>query len=283
MNLKHWAGRWESEISYSVKPTSLERYDKGLNHILEFLGPLHPKDVYRVDIRGYVVHRQKQGIHPQTIKQELTIGAMFYNWLIENEIVEYGHNPFSKVKGPKVPDFKTRALTKEELSKLWAAVKTPQQRLVLMLGILTPLDGHTMAKLHKSNFDFDRKQLVCTRGKTGKQLLLPVGKELLDLVATLPDGPLFPRACYHRYPSRKLSTLFARLAKKALGRNPGLHSLRHTFATDALRNGTDLRTVQALLGHSNIITTARYLTPADTETVRGFLETRLDFTHEQGL
>jgi|SRR5581483_9783313 len=275
MNLRFWAGKYEASLATTVRRDTRERYGIALNHILEYLGPLHPKDVFKIDAKNYMAHRLSKGLAPNTVRQEILVGCAFYNWLIENEVVEYGHNPFSRVKKPRAPEPLRRALSKDTLAKLWAAAEKKSDLVMLSVALLTPLNAKTIAMLQKSNFDFERKQLVCERSKTGVALILPVADELLELVASLPEGPLFPKVILDRRPGSVLSRRFAVLAKKALGFNPGLHALRHTFATDALQSGVDIRTVQALLGHKSIMTTARYLAPADTESVRGFLETRL--------
>ncbi|HZS27545.1 MAG TPA: tyrosine-type recombinase/integrase, partial [Candidatus Angelobacter sp.] len=63
----------------------------------------------------------------------------------------------------------------------------------------------------------------------------------------------------------------ALLMKAGIANRKGLHVGRHTFATQMLRKGADLRTVQALLGHRDISVTARYLQPAELESTRNLV------------
>jgi site-specific recombinase XerD len=103
------------------------------------------------------------------------------------------------------------------------------------------------------------------QGKGRKDRYVPLAKRLLVVLreywkAARPEGYLFPG----RKPGRHLSetTVYGickRAAKDAgLKKNIYTHTLRHSFATHHLENGTDVRTIQVLLGHKNLNTTAVY-------------------------
>jgi len=107
-------------------------------------------------------------------------------------------------------------------------------------------------------------------GKGGKdrQTLLPA--KLLDLLrcywrSQRPTGWLFPRSDSTRPIAPKILFLACRKAAQRAGISKPVHphSLRHAFATHLLEAGVNLRTIQILLGHANLETTARYLHVAD--------------------
>src|ERR1700687_1092056 len=127
-----------------------------------------------------------------------------------------------------------------------------------------------VTQLKASDIDSVRNVLWVRRGKGRKdrQALLPL--RLLELLRCYgrtrrPTGWLFPGAD----PTRPISPKAVFLACRKAGRKAGLakpvhpHLLRHAFATHLLDAGVNLRTIQILLGHANLETTARYLQVAD--------------------
>jgi site-specific recombinase XerD len=127
-----------------------------------------------------------------------------------------------------------------------------------------------VTQLQVSDVDSARKVVRIRHGKGGKdrQTLLPA--KLLDLLrcywrSRRPTGWLFPSADSTRPIAPKVVFLACRKAAQRAGISKPVHphSLRHAFATHLLEDGVNLRTIQILLGHANLETTARYLHVAD--------------------
>jgi site-specific recombinase XerD len=172
------------------------------------------------------------------------------------------------------------ALTPEQLATFYVVIErtTEPVRTILRLLPRTGLRISEMCNLHRRNltkrsgiwgFQF--------RGKRDDERFVPLGKAARHALKAYmdkskPDGWLFTG-----YAGGPIGPAAVRKVTRRLrADNPVLgdltpHVLRHTFATHALRNGADLRTVQALLGHKNIQTTARYLHP-DAGMLRGAVE-----------
>jgi len=124
------------------------------------------------------------------------------------------------------------------------------------------------------DIDLENRQLL-VRGKGDKQRMVPLTEQAVEAIrAYLPHRTnsqcrrLFVSA-YGGHPiqGRVVNAMLAGTVRKAGLEGQGItpHKLRHTFATHLIRHGTDIRTVQELLGHSDIQTTARYL-HSDTRT-----------------
>ena len=124
------------------------------------------------------------------------------------------------------------------------------------------------------DLDLEQRQLLF-RGKGGKQRVVPLTEQAVAAIqdylrhrVKTASRHLFVSANGgHGIQGRIVNRILNRVVKKAglQGRGITPHTLRHTFATHLIRNGTDIRTVQELLGHSDIQTTARYL-HSDTRT-----------------
>ena len=123
-----------------------------------------------------------------------------------------------------------------------------------------------VTRLRVADIDSQRMVLRIRQAKGQKDRFVVLSPRLLKLLreywkAVRPSGFLFPGA----RPDRPLtSAAVHRVCRAArercgLGKHVTVHTMRHSFATHLLEDGTDLRTIQILLGHRSLSTTARYL------------------------
>lgn len=149
------------------------------------------------------------------------------------------------------------AATAEYLQRLRATV--PVFQALLFTGCRL---GEILA-LRWSDVDFNRNTLTVVQQKTGKQKVLPIETELRVLLASFPRGigqaRVFLRGNAQPFSTIEVQRAFA-VARKLSGIRPALtpHSLRHTFASWLAISGQPLRTIQELLGHSDVRMTIRY-------------------------
>ena len=161
-------------------------------------------------------------------------------------------------------------LSREEVTKLLESSRNLRHRTLLATMYGCGLRVAEVAQLKVTDIDSARNLLWVRRGKGRKdrQTLLPT--KLLELLRTYwrtkrPRHRLFPGAD----PTGPISAKAIFLACRKAAQTAGLakpvhpHSLRHAFATHLLEAGVNLRTIQILLGHANLETTARYLHVAD--------------------
>ncbi len=234
------------------------------------------------DLSGWIRDMARQGYAPATLARKMSSLRHFFRFLFEEG--ERQDNPAAKLENPRtrrdIPD----VLSREDLAHLLASC-ADDERLTCLVELLygAGLRASELVSLKLGTLPRRKGKRWVTRdiiirGKGGKERLCPLGppalKALSDWLAEreahLPKGSLARgRAQPFLFPSRgksghltrrRLGQLLAELATEA-GLEPARvhpHALRHAYATHLLQGGADLRSVQMLLGHSDIATTQIY-------------------------
>lgn len=174
----------------------------------------------------------------------------------------------------KAPDYSVRktrklptVLTQEEVWHIINATDNMKHRLLLMTTYSAGLRASEVAVLKAKDIDSKRMLIKVEDGKGGKDrytlLSVRLLKELRHYYRTCrPKTYLFPSS----YKGRKIlsyesiRSIYEKARKKAgIKKGPGLHTLRHSFATHLLEAGYDIRKIQVLMGHNSLTTTMIYL------------------------
>ena len=170
---------------------------------------------------------------------------------------------FVSVKMPKKEKRLPEVLTKDEVRALIDSCDTLKSRLILSLLYSSGLRVSEIVSLKKDDLDFGEKTGWVRRGKGGKDRLFVFSSELSEDLKSFADGKggeykfVFSR-------DKPLTTRNIQKIIKGCRLRAGLkkkvtpHTLRHSFATHLLENGTDIRIIQAMLGHSSLSTTQVY-------------------------
>ena len=161
-------------------------------------------------------------------------------------------------------------LSREEVSRLINAAGTLFRRTLLMTLYGTGMRRAELAHLKVSDIDSQRMIVRVVAGKGGKDRDLPLSPALLEILREYwrwrkPRLYLFPTRTCRRRLDQPISDKTVWIACSEAARQAGIskrvtpHTLRHSWATHLLEAGTDLRTIQVLLGHGDLETTAQYL------------------------
>jgi integrase/recombinase XerD len=172
--------------------------------------------------------------------------------------------PFPKV-GRKLP----KILSQVEVTRLINASSGLFQRTLLMVLYGTGMRRAEVARLKIADIDSQRMVIHVVDGKGHKDRDLPLSPVLLETLRAYwrwlkPRTYLFPsrlhRACEQPISDKVIWLACRNAGKKAgIGKRSNPHLIRHSYATRLLEAGTDLRSIQLLLGHEDLETTARYL------------------------
>jgi integrase/recombinase XerD len=160
-------------------------------------------------------------------------------------------------------------LSREEVSRLINAAGTLFRRTLLMTLYGTGMRRAELAHLKVRDIDSQRMIIRVVAGKGGKDRDLPLSPALLEILREYwrwrkPTLYLFPTRTYRRRLDQPISDKTVWIACSEAARRAGIskrvtpHTLRHSWATHLLEAGTDLRTIQVLLGHGDLETTAQY-------------------------
>ncbi len=184
------------------------------------------------------------------------------------------HDLAAEVWHLKEPQKLPPVLSPEEVKRILAMATNLKARAMLTLAYGCGLRAGEVVRLRAGDIDSEQGiiRIVQSKGRKDRHVMLPA--EVLELLRqwwkarpTEQDAGiapeqrwLFPGRDEHRpLTTRQFSRLFKEVAKAAgLRKTLSLHSLRHSFATHLLERGTDIRIIQALLGHDKLETTARY-------------------------
>jgi integrase/recombinase XerD len=162
-------------------------------------------------------------------------------------------------------------LSADEVARFFAAVPSLKHRTALMTAYAAGLRVSEVVRLKIADIDSSRMLLRVDQGKGGRDRYIMLSPQLLVVLRaywreTRPAHWLFPGQDDSRPLDPSVLQWACRKARSAakLGKPVTVHTLRHSFATHLLEAGTDIRIIQALLGHRDLSTTARYTQVAAT-------------------
>lgn len=249
----------------------------GQEHIHEGLVDINSEVVRRFrvylsqlpDGKGSTLSRKTQGYHAIAIRS-------FLKWLIKND---YKVLSPEKIDLPKIPERQVKFLSGDQVDRLLnspslSTIQGKRDKAILEVLFSTGLRVSELTKLDRDKIDLDRREFGIV-GKGGKARVVFLSTRASEWIQKYlnerPDhySPLFIRHKGKIDPStpsekmrltprsvQRMIKKYARKIKLPVEVTP--HVLRHSFATDLLMAGADLRSVQEMLGHKNVSTTQIY-------------------------
>lgn len=245
----------------NLSPGTIDQRRRVLTRLHRHAGT-HPKNATTAQLLAFRERLTRMGkpFDPASIAAELSHLTEFYRWLILEGLRD--DDPTVRVPRPQVPRRLPRPISEHLLNR---AVSTAPERVApwLMLAAGAGLRACEIAPISASDLWWSHAPPVIEvrRGKGGNPRYVPIAPALAPVLRRLPHrGWLFERRDGNVGPTPP--HIVSRLSNEHLARQGipfTLHSLRHRFATQALRaSGGDLRAVQELMGHASIASTTIY-------------------------
>jgi len=239
---------------------------------------LLPGEVRPEDIKLYLEKLQKiTGCSRSSAVQCISALKNFYRFGFPS----VDANPADKIPFPKKEKKYPDILSKEEVKSIISAVTNKKHKFLLLLTYSGGLRVSEVVRLRKTDLDFGRNLIHIRQAKGGKDRYVMLAEKVKAYFKEYQEDFiikewLFPGANPGTHLSvRSAQMVFNRARDKAgITKNVSLHSLRHAFATHLLEDGTDLRYIQELLGHSSSRTTEIYthVTRTDIKNIKSPLD-----------
>ena len=280
--LKNFENYLKNVRKYSLN--TINSYISDINIFLEYLHiqKLNYKDVNHEVIRSYLKYLDEKKYKNSSINRILSSLNDYYNYLTKCKVTKY--NYFEDINRPRKEKRLPNFINYSEYMSLLATVEKEENeflkaRNLLLLEILfdTGLRVSEAVNIEINNIN-KKEQSIKVLGKGNKERIVYYGdyaknylEDYLNLrrnINIVDKEYLFLNKNYTRLTRRGVEYLISDISKKALLRQKiSPHTLRHSFATEMLNNGCDIRSVQELLGHKSLSTTGIY-THVTNEVVR---------------
>lgn len=277
------------EIEKNKSPKTLENYGRYLDRFLQFAKIDDINQLSEELIRKYRLFLNRlqstKGESLKKVTQNYHIIAIrnFLKYLAKTGVKTV---PAERVELGKQEDREVTFLQSDELARLFDAPKgtnldTLRDKAILTMLFSTGMRVSELCSLNRDEIDLKRGELS-VRGKGSKIRLVFISDDTRKNIQTyLQKRPDVDTALFIRIPKTKTFSKDSdlrltprsvqRIIKKysiragIVGKKISPHTLRHSFATDLLRNGADIRSVQAMLGHASVTTTQIYTHVTDKQ------------------
>ncbi|HET7302287.1 MAG TPA: site-specific tyrosine recombinase/integron integrase [Candidatus Saccharimonadales bacterium] len=270
------------EIEQNRSQKTIANYDHYLTRLLDYAGEISVADITPELVRKWRLWLARLGTNTS---DELEKSTQNYHLIALRNFLKFCHKrdipalPPDKIELATVKRKQVTFLNEDELGRMFSQPDITSEiglrdRAILELLFSSGLRVSELVGLDQGHINLKRREFM-VRGKGQKDRPVFISEAAAAWVGAYLDkrsdntAPLFIRYSgrkaldnsgdYHRLTARSIQRLVAQYARLAgVTKHVSPHTLRHSFATDLVMNGADLRSVQAMLGHSNIATTQIY-------------------------
>ena len=258
-------------VEKGLSKNTIEAYSNDLNNFLSWLNKLDIQDYKNISealINEYVAYLFKNGLKSSSVNRKISSLKSFYLFLIKKKVIS--SSPLSEIITPKKEQYLPSSMSEDEVERLLQSpnieldIETRDKAMIEML-YATGMRISELINLKITDIDIERSVLKVL-GKGSKERLIPFGEKASDSLSYYlkkRKKSLAKEVFISNRGKKMTRTGFWQrikiyLSREALQDSISPHTLRHAFATHLLNRGADLRSVQLLLGHSDLSTTQIY-------------------------
>ena len=257
-----------------LSKNTLQSYNRDILQYHKYIdeNELNYSKITEDDIKKYLKYLKKIDKKPSTISRNLATIRSFYQYLIRTRKIS--QDPTSKIKSPKIEKRVPSVLTSDEVDLLLEQpkdvdLKGTRDKAMLEVAYATGMKVTEIIDLNIEDIDFEEGIVECKNGK--KSRVIPIGtiaqkalKEYIEdarpiLIKDNENKALFVNMNGKRLTRQGFWKIVKYYKEKAhINKDITPHILRHSFAIHLLQNGANLKSIQAMLGHSDVSSTQIY-------------------------
>ncbi|MFH1503368.1 MAG: site-specific tyrosine recombinase/integron integrase [Candidatus Diapherotrites archaeon] len=217
----------------------------------------NPEKIIEEDVKAYIAKNLSKSSSSSII---IFLSALKYSFLnVLKKDITLG------IKRPKREKRLPTVLTKEEIKKLFEVLDTKKSKIMVSFMYACGFRVSELINLKLDNLDFNEKTGKVLQGKGKKDRIFNIPEFLLKDLKEQTEKQKENKEIYlftglkGKLSERNLQKIVSKAGKRAgINKEVHCHTLRHSFATHLLENGTDIRKIQELLGHADLSTTQIY-------------------------
>jgi len=266
------------KVEKGLAPLTVSAYRSDVTQFTGFLDKRKQTllSARRNDVRDFIQQLFANSVDGRSVGRKLSALRHLYRYLLLDKLIQ--HDPTLNIDSPKQWKVLPKSLARDEIEIMLRAKPASKgkhgealalrDRAMLEVFYAGALRVSEMVAVKYEDLKLDLGY-VLVRGKGDKERIVPLGKSAQEILAAYMKkarpflagertSPLLFLGRGSRKLTRQRVWQMVRAASSNLGRNASPHMLRHSCATHMVENGADLRTVQTILGHSDISTTQVY-------------------------
>ncbi len=263
------------KVDKKLSKNTLESYQRDIYQYKEYLNEnnINYTNLKHEDIINYLEYLNSLNKKASTISRHLASIRLFCQYLVKNKIAK--EDPTRGIQSPKIEKKAPNVLSSQEVSLLLEQprgedLKSIRDKAMLEIAYATGMRVTEIISLNIDDIDLENSSVICKN--ENKQRIIPLGKMSLQalkeyIITARPniikddkEQALFVNVNGRRLTRQGFWKIIKYYKEQAhITKDITPHVLRHSFATHLLQNGADLKSIQTMLGHSDISSTQVYM------------------------